>query len=106
MNVIDDENYQILIVHPTPVYRCVIHVSEILRKVSETELDEDSKGIEENIEFLAPNVYVNNAELNGDSVEDKCIALAELAMKSMFPMYQICRYASLLTKSEKLRQIW
>ena len=41
MNVIDDENYQILIVHPIPVYRCVIHVSEILRKVSETELDED-----------------------------------------------------------------
>ena len=33
MNVIDDENYQILIVHPTPVYRCVIHVSEILGEI-------------------------------------------------------------------------
>ena len=101
MNVIDDENYQILIVHPTPVYRCVIHVSEILRKVSETELDEDSKGVEENIEFLAPNVYVNNAELNGDSADDKCTALAELAMKSMFPMYQITSFE--MASSELLK---
>ena len=101
MNVIDDENYQILIVHPIPVYRCVIHVSEILRKVSETELDEDSKGVEENIEFLAPNVYVNNAELNGDSADDKCTALAELAMKSMFPMYQITSFE--MASSELLK---
>lgn len=87
-SVIDDDNYLVFIVHPT-TYRCVVSGSEIIRKLSNEDLSAEILKIEDNIEFLAPNVYENCAVLNGTNTEEKCSELAKLALKSLFPEYQI-----------------
>lgn len=103
-NVIDDDNYLIFIVHPT-TYRCVVSRSEIIRKMSDEEVSEEIRKIEDHIEFLAPNVYENCAVLNGTNTEEKCVELSRLAMKSLFPEYKTTEYeliSSELTKKDLL----
>jgi hypothetical protein len=103
-NVIDDDNYLIFIVHPT-TYRCVVSGSEIIRTISDDELSEEIRQIEDRIEFLAPNVFDNCAVLNGTNTEEKCIELSRLAMNSLFPEYQISsieQISSELTKKDLL----
>lgn len=90
-NVIDDDNYLIFIVHPT-TYRCVVSGSEIIRKISDEELSEEIRQIEDRIEFLAPNVYDNHEEIKGKTTEEKCIALSKKAMESLFPNYKITEF--------------
>ena len=88
-SVIDDDNYLIYIMHPLIGYRCVIHSSEILRRVSETELTDKEKAAEDNIDFLAPNVYENDGEIKGENIEKKCISLSRKALNTLFPEYKI-----------------
>lgn len=87
-SVIDDDNYLIYIVHPLIGYRCVIHSSEILRSVSETELTDKEKVAEDNIDFLALNVYENDGEIKGENIEKKCISLSRKALNTLFPRIQ------------------
>ena len=90
-SVIDDDNYLIFIVHPT-TYRCVVSGSEIIRKMSDNELSQKIRKIEDRIEFLAPNVYDNNEEIKGDTIEEKCIVLSRKAMESLFPEYKTTEF--------------
>lgn len=99
-NVIDDDNYLIFIVHPT-TYRCVVSGSEIIRKMSDDELSEEIRKMEDCIEFLAPNVYDNHDEIKGNTIEEKCIVLSRKAMKSLFPDYKTTEYE--LVSSELIK---
>jgi hypothetical protein len=87
-SVIDDDNYLIYIVHPTIGLRCVVNSSEILRKVSDTELSDDERKDEDDIEFLASNVYESSYVMKGET-EDKCALLCYFAMNNLFPEYKI-----------------
>ena len=103
-SVIDDDNYLIFIVHPT-TYRCVVSGSEIIRKMSDEEISAEIREIEDRIEFLAPNVYENCDVLIGTNTEEKCFALSNKAMKSLFPEYKTTEYeliSSELTKKDLL----
>jgi hypothetical protein len=66
-------------------FRCVVDVSEILRRVSEDELTDDERDSEDSEEFTAPNVYINKVEDDEASDEDKCMFIAEDAMNALFP---------------------
>ena len=90
-SVIDDDNYLIFIVHPT-TYRCVVSGSEIIRKMSDNELSQKIRKIEDRIEFLAPNVFDNHEEIKGSTTEEKCIVLSKKAMKSLFPEYKTTEF--------------
>lgn len=78
----DGEAYLIFI--PSIGFRCVVDVSEVLRRVSEKELSDDDKE-EDDIMFLAPNVYTVIGDVLGESVEEKCQHIAKMAMKELFP---------------------
>ncbi len=78
----DGEAYLIFI--PSIGFRCVVDVSEVLRRVSEKELSDDDKE-EDDIVFIAPNVYTIAGDVLGESVEEKCQHIAKMAMKELFP---------------------
>ena len=99
-NIIDDDNYLIFIVHPT-TYRCVVSGSEIIRKMSDEELSEEIREIEDRIDFLAPNVYDNHEEIKGDTIEEKCIVLSKKAMERLFPKYKTTEFE--LVSSELIK---
>lgn len=100
-SVIDDDNYLIYIVRPNIGFRCVINTSEILRKVSDTELSDDEKKEEDDIEFLAPNVYENCAVLNGTNAEEKCAEFSRLAINNLFPKYKISSFEQIASEYKK-----
>lgn len=84
--VIDSENYFVYI--PSVGYRCIIDSSEIVGKVSESELAaEDKKEEHPLFSFLyAPTyVYENEEEVPGNSIAEKCEYLARKAMSALFP---------------------
>ena len=78
----DGEAYLIFI--PSIGFRCVVNSSEVLRRVSDKELSDDDKE-EDDIMFIAPNVYTNDCDVLGESVEEKCQHIVKMAMKELFP---------------------
>lgn len=83
-SVVDSANYFVFI--PSIGYRCIINISEVLRKVPEDELEDDDK---ENGRFLdsTPHfVYINNKkDAPGKTINEKCEYLARVAMSYIFP---------------------
>lgn len=78
----NSESYLIYI--PSVGFRCVVDKAEVLRSVSEKELSDDDKE-EDDIVFIAPNVYTIAGDVLGESVEEKCQHIAKMAMKELFP---------------------
>ena len=82
----DGDAYLIFI--PSIGFRCVVDSSEVLRSVSEKELSDDDKE-EDDIVFIAPNVYTIAGDVLGESVEEKCQHIVKMAMKELFPKDKI-----------------
>jgi hypothetical protein len=78
----DGESYLVYI--PSIGFRCVVDVSEVLRRVSEEEQSDDEKGEDDTL-FIAPNVYTVEDDVQGENVEEMCQHLAMAAMKELFP---------------------
>ncbi len=83
----DGESYLIYI--PSIGFRCVVDVSEVLRRVSDDELTDDERNCEDSEEFTAPNVFVCQENYQELSNEDRCKHLAVAAMKELFPKDKI-----------------
>lgn len=84
--VIDSENYFVYI--PSVGYRCIMGLSEIVGKVSESELAAEDKEEEKSIfPFLSAPTYMyeNEEDVPGNSIADKCEYLARKAMSALFP---------------------
>ena len=102
----DGESYLIYI--PSIGFRCVVDVSEVLRRVSDDELTDDERNCEDSEEFTAPNVFVCQENYQELSNEDRCKNLAMAAMKELFPedkVVSVEQYRSNYLKTDLLATI-
>jgi len=89
LSVIDDKTYLVMTVRPLEGFRCIVNNADILHSVNENELTKKELACEEMIEFTAPNVYHSQTGVQGDTLENKCINCAKVAMGNLFPNEEI-----------------
>ena len=89
LSVIDDKTYLVMTVRPLEGFRCIVDNADILHSVNGNELTQKELECEEMIEFTAPNVYHSQTEVQGETLEEKCVNRAKEAMGNLFPKDEI-----------------
>ena len=79
----DGEAYLIFI--PSIGFRCVVDVSEVIRRMSEDEMTDEERMCEDDIRYIAPNVFESKEDYEGVNNEGRCLLLALDAMAELFP---------------------
>ena len=89
LSVIDDKTYLVMTVRPLEGFRCIVDNADILHSVNGNELTQKELECEEMIEFTAPNVYHPQTDVQGETLEEKCINRVKEAMQNLFPKDEI-----------------
>ena len=74
-----------LVFIPSIGFRCVVNASEVLRRVSEDEMTDEERMCEDDIRYMAPNVFESKEDYEGVNNEGRCLLLALDAMAELFP---------------------
>lgn len=82
--IANGEAYLIMSLQPLGGYYCVENCDKITRRLPDSEVTEKMKNNQDDPDFLAPNVFVNEEPM-GASISENCEKIARKAMASLFP---------------------
>lgn len=84
-SVIDNETYLATTIRPIEGFNCIVSKVDIIRIVDRDELTAKELSYTIPEHYAAPNTYISNNEVEGSTIEEKCMNLAKEAMTHLYP---------------------
>lgn len=84
-SVIDNETYLTTTIRPIEGFNCIVSKDDVLRIVDKNELTAEELSHTMPDHAAVPNTYIKNKEVEGTTIEEKCINLGKEAMAHLFP---------------------